>query len=158
MVQIQIFQIKETDCTPKLAHVYIYICLWRGRHGAPASTPSPSRGACASSAVERHIVGGERDMTTARNWRRILDTTPLAYASWKMRSMLLVVCFLFSQCKIYFALTLLIWVLQIFLSFPSKGNFLIFQPYRKFREETEITLFCRWIIIPASYVSSSYSL
>ena len=140
---------------PELAHVYIYICLWRGRHGAPASTPSPSRGACASSAVGRHVVGGERDMTTARNWRRILDTTPLAYASWKMRSMLLVVCFLFSQCKIYFALTSLILAQQIFLSFHSKRNFLIFLSYRKFLKETKITLMCRWNTISTSYLSSS---
>ena len=63
MVQIQISQIKETDCTPKLAHVYIYICLCCGRHGASASTPSPFRGACVASAVGRHVVGGERDMT-----------------------------------------------------------------------------------------------
>ena len=33
-----------------------------GRHGAPASTPSPSRGACVASAVGRHVVGGERDV------------------------------------------------------------------------------------------------
>ena len=140
---------------PELAHVYIYICLCRGRHGAPASTPSPSRGACASSAVGRHVVGGEREVTTARNWRRILDTAPLAYGSWKMRSMLLVVCFLFSQCKIYFDLTLLILVPRILLSFPSKRNFLIFLPYRKFLEETKITLICRWITILASCLSSS---
>ena len=50
---------------PELAHVYIYICLCRGRHGAPASTPSPSRGVCVcvASAIGRHVVGGERDVT-----------------------------------------------------------------------------------------------
>ena len=48
---------------PELAHVYIYICLCRGRHGAPASTPSPSCDACVASAVGRHVVGGERDVT-----------------------------------------------------------------------------------------------
>ena len=47
---------------PELEHVYIYISLCRGRHGAPASTPSPSRGACVAFAVGRHVVGGERDV------------------------------------------------------------------------------------------------
>ena len=57
----------------KLAHVYIYICLCCGRHGASASTPSPFRGACVASAVGRHVVGGERDMTIGQKLAEDLE-------------------------------------------------------------------------------------
>ena len=92
-----------------------------GRHGAPASTPSPSRGACVASAVGRHIVGGERNVTIGQELAENLGTMLLAYIC-KLEDEVHVAggLFFFLHYKIYyFALTLLILVPRIFLSFPS---------------------------------------
>ena len=113
-------KIKEADCIAlELAHIYIYICLYWQRRGAPASTPSPSHGVRVASAVGRHVVGGERDATIGQELTEDMGTTRAGLCELEDEVHVAGGLLFFPQCKIYFALTLLISVPRIFLSFPS---------------------------------------
>ena len=110
---------------------------------------------CVASAIGRHVVGGERDVTIGQELAEDLGHHAACLCKLEDEVHVAGGLHFFSQCKIYFALTSLILAQQIFLSFHSKRNFLIFLSYRKFLKETKITLMCRWNTISTSYLSSS---
>ena len=113
-----------------------------GRHGAPASTPSPSRGVCVASAIGRHVVGGERDVTIGQELAE--DLGHHAAGICKLEDEVHVAGGLFfSSVQDLLCFDFANLSPTNFLIFSLKKKFLIFLPYRKFLEETKITLICR---------------
>ena len=100
---------------------------------------------CVASAIGRHVVGGERDVTIGQELAEDLGHHAASLCK--------------LEDEVHVAGGLLFFSVQDLLCFDfanlSPKNFLIFLSYRKFLKEKKITQIYRWNTILTSYLSSS---